>query len=167
MATAETLYTVRDASMDDALAIVELEKGIFPEGGTPGLWRMQAAIEHYAPGIKLAMLGDEIVGCVRGTMQPSHVNPERPDGSIVSLGVAEGHRRQGVGRLLLGEMVTEMQKDKPTGIDLYTRVSNLAMQGLAAEFNFAAEERVEDYYEQTAVPEDALYMVVRFGEAAD
>lgn len=161
-ANPEAHYTIRNATVGDVEKILTLEGGVFPEGGNTGYWRLKRDIELHAPSVKLAILEDEIVGCIRGAMHDSEIAPGRAYGDIVSLGIAEEHRRRGLGELLLGAMIAEMQPEDPTGIMLHTRVSNVAMQSLAARFNFAVEATIENYYDRTRIPEDAYCMILRF-----
>lgn len=155
-------YLIRNASLEDVDAILAMEDVVFPEGSNKGPRGLARDIQEHAPSVKLAMLGDVIVGSVRGDMYMSRLTPGRCYGDIASLSVAEDHRRRGLGGLLLQEMIAEMQTEDPTGILLHTRASNLPMQGLAARHGFEIEQTVEDYYIRTSIPEDAYLMVRRF-----
>lgn len=163
MSAPESPYTIRNASLEDVEAILTLENTIFPEDSNIGYRRLSRDIQNHAPSVKLAMLGDTIAGCVRGTMHPSQRVPDRLYGDISSIGVAAEHRRHGLGKLLLHEMIAEMRSEDPTGISLQTRVSNTAMQGLATQCGFTVEATLENYYGRTNTPEDAFQMVLRFG----
>jgi len=163
MSDPELPYTVRNATPDDVEAIITLERTIFPEDSSIGYRSLSRAIQNHAPSVKLAMLGDTIAGCVRGSMYPSRAVPDRMYGDIASIGVAEEHRRHGLGKLLLHEMIEEMRGEDPTGISLQTRVSNTPMQELATQFGFTTEATLENYYGRTSTPEDAYQMVLRFG----
>lgn len=162
ISTAESQYTTRNATLEDIDDILALDARLFPEGSYMGPRQLRNDIQEHAPSVKLAMYEDEIVGCVQGGLHASRLIPGRPYGDIMTIGVDEAHRRHGLGRLLLSEMIDEIKKESPTGIVLHTRVSNIAMQGLAQQFNFTTENQIEDYYIRTRVPEDAYQMVLRF-----
>lgn len=162
MKTSESPYTIRNANVKDIDAILALEQDVFPEGTNIGYQGLRRDISEHAPSVKLAVSEDELVGCVRGSLYPSRLTPGRCYGDITSLGISTEHRRQGLGKLLLQEMISEMQSEDPTGIMLHTRVSNMAMQGLATEQGFTIERTSENYYVRTQVPEDAYLMVLHF-----
>lgn len=160
----EAPYTTRNATLEDIDDILAIDERLFPEGSYIGPRQLRNDIQEHAPSVKLAIYEDEIVGCVHGALHASRLIPGRPYGDIMTIGVDEAHRRHGLGRLLLREMIDEMKKENPTGIVLHTRVSNIAMQGLAREYNFTTENQIKDYYIRTRVPEDAYQMVLRFEE---
>lgn len=162
MSTPESPYTIRNASLEDVDAILAMEDDAFPEKSNSGPRRLSRHIKRHAPSVKLAMHDDTIVGSIRGAMHPSRIAEDRCYGDIDSLSIAAEHRRRGLGGLLLQQMIAEMMPENPTGIVLHTRVSNIAMQGLAVKHGFTVEQTVEDYYIRTSIPEDALQMVLRF-----
>ena len=165
MSTPESPYTIRNASLEDVDAILRMEDAAFPEGSNIGPRGLARDITEHAPSVKLAIADDMIMGSVRGAMHPSRLVADRCYGDIASLSIAPEHRRRGLGGLLLKEMIAEMLPENPTGVLLHTRVSNKAMQGLAANHGFTIEQRIEDYYIRTSIPEDAFLMVRRFDDS--
>ena len=162
MTTPEIPYTIRNANLEDVDAILLMEDAAFPEGSNTGPRHLSRDIQEHAPSVKLAILDDEIVGSVRGALHASRIAEGRCYGDIASLSVAPDHRRHGLGGLLLQEMIAEMMPENPTGIILHTRVSNVAMQGLAKKHGFVVEQTRDNYYCRTSLPEDAYMMIRRF-----
>lgn len=148
----------RFAMVTDVKAILKFEASEFTESDT-GPWRLARYIEAVPEGTEILEINSELVGCIRGSMQSSKIAPDRPYGQIDSLAVAPEYRGRGLGELLLGRMVASMLAENPTGICLYTRASNVAMQGLAGKFGFKTEDTVEDYYSRPK--ENAFFMVHR------
>ncbi|HZM63597.1 MAG TPA: GNAT family N-acetyltransferase [Candidatus Saccharimonadales bacterium] len=147
----------RFAQLEDADAITQLELATFGDG--PGHWRLQSHIKRVPMGTEVLYLDEQLVGCIRGNMYPSKIAEHRPYGEISSLAIATDYRGRGLGELLLGRMIYSMSEEDPTGICLYTRKSNIAMQGLSAKFGFTVEETIPDYYADPT--EDAFFMVDR------
>lgn len=165
MTTPESPYTIRNASLEDVDAILLMEDTAFPEGSNTGPRHLSRDIQEHAPSVKLAILDGEIVGSVRGALHASRIAEGRCYGDIASLSVAADQRRRGLGGLLLQEMIAEMMPENPTGIMLHTRVSNVAMQGLAKKHGFAIDRTVENYYCRTSMPEDAYMMIRRLTDS--
>ena len=154
----------RYAEPGDVDKLVDFDRAVFPEGGTAiGYRYLSRHIANNATGIEIVEMDDEIAVCIIGDSYPSNVEPGRWYGDIASIGVAEQYRGRGLGELLLKRMTTNMLAEKPTGICLHTRVSNLGMQALARKLGYATESRARDYYAGSAVPEDAFFMVYRTG----
>jgi ribosomal protein S18 acetylase RimI-like enzyme len=156
----------RYATLEDFEALREFESTVFPEGGGLGYWRLQSQLKDNQQANMILEIDGRIVAHVRGDMFPSNISPNRPYGDITSLGVAEEYRGRGLGELMLGLMIDSMLPENPTGIMLHTRISNVAMQGLAAKFGFVTEQTEPDYYDHTKTPEDAYMMVYRIDAPA-
>ena len=83
---------------------------------------------------------------------------------VNNIGVRHGHRRKGVGGVLLGAALREASRRGASTALLEVRASNLSAQALYARFGFAVAGRRKNYYREP--PEDALVMTMRLGAGA-
>ena len=83
---------------------------------------------------------------------------------VNNIGVRHGHRRRGVGGLLLGAALAAASGHGAREAILEVRASNLDAQALYARFGFKVVGRRKNYYRDP--PEDALVMTRRLGAGA-
>lgn len=101
--------------------------------------------------------GPSVIGFVaaRCNLDEVHVN---------NIGVRHGHRRRGVGGILLGAALAAAAGRGAREAILEVRASNLAAQALYARFGFKVVGRRKNYYRDP--PEDALVMTRGLGAGA-
>jgi ribosomal-protein-alanine N-acetyltransferase len=141
---------IRNMQESDILAIMEIEHSSFT---TP--WSdISFLSELYKKnGIsKVALFDGRLIGyvCVNYVLHESH---------ILNLAVHQEFRRQGVGTILMNEILKELKKKGCVFIYLEVRISNTAAQQFYERFGFTAESRRKKYYAHP--DEDALLMVGR------
>ena len=78
------------------------------------------------------------------------------DAEVIRIAVSEKARRQGIGRMLLAEMIAHAKACGAAGIFLEVRSGNTAEAGLYREAGFTEEGIRKGYYHDP--PEDALIM---------
>ena len=78
------------------------------------------------------------------------------DAEVIRIAVSEASRRQGIGRMLLAEMIAHAKACGAAGIFLEVRSGNTAAVGLYREAGFTEEGIRKGYYHDP--PEDALIM---------
>jgi ribosomal protein S18 acetylase RimI-like enzyme len=106
-------YTVRQASEDDLLAIVRLHHehaglGTPPDHPSPqqrSTWQRMLATGTLT--VYVAESAGEVVGYVCMSVVPNLINDCRPTAFIEPVLVAASHRRQGVGRLMLTQLLDD------------------------------------------------------------
>ncbi|HSX33616.1 MAG TPA: GNAT family N-acetyltransferase [Candidatus Saccharimonadales bacterium] len=156
----------RNATLEDVEAIAALDRTIFASyGPTMGRWRIADAIRQNPAGMQVLELDGNLAGTIYGQLIESPNFEGRAYGEVTSIGIAEEYRGRGIGELLFGRMVQAMLDEQEvgtviTGISLYTRAGNLAMQQLAEKYDFTVEQTVPSFYEFFDPPEDAYLMVL-------
>ncbi len=145
-----TELSIREMQEDDIPAIMEIERSSFT---TP--WsEISFLSEIYKKnGIsKVALLEGNLIGyvCVNYVLHESH---------LLNLAVHQDFRKQGVGTILMNEILRELKKRGCVFVYLEVRVSNTAAQAFYERFGFRAESRRKKYYAHPN--EDALLMMGR------
>jgi len=82
------------------------------------------------------------------------------EGYITNIAVAQEHRRQGVGTLMIEEIIAIAREKNLAFLTLEVRPSNVTAKALYSRFGFALEGVRKRYYENPI--EDALIMTRRF-----
>jgi len=141
---------IREMQEDDIPAIMEIERSSFT---TP--WsEISFLSEIYKKnGIsKVALFEGKLIGyvCVNYVLHESH---------LLNLAVHQDFRKQGVGTILMNEVLSELKKRGCVFVYLEVRVSNTAAQAFYERFGFRAESRRKKYYAHPN--EDALLMLGR------
>jgi len=153
-------YPPRYATEADLDAIHAFDRAVFDhDAAGRSSWRYRLG---YAPdATEVWEVGSEIIACWSAELQPSRLHANRAYGYINSFGVAEAYRGRGIGTWFFERCIEKIfeQEDDLTGICLDTRVSNVAMQGLAAKFGFVISQRVQDFYIHGSL-EDAYEMAL-------
>ena len=141
---------IREMQEDDIPAIMDIERSSFT---TP--WsEISFLSEIYKKnGIsKVARFAGKLIGyiCVNYVLHESH---------LLNLAVHQDFRKQGVGTLLMNEILRELKKRGCVFVYLEVRVSNTAAQAFYERFGFTSESRRKKYYAHPN--EDALLMIGR------
>lgn len=132
---------------DDTDLVTALEAEVFAEDPwTPGMVaeELSAPMRHYVA----AERDGQVLGYGGITLGP--------DADIMTIGVREGERGAGVGRLLLGGLLTAARTAGSRRVFLEVRASNGAAQGLYAAAGFRPIGRVRHYFRNPR--EDAVTM---------
>jgi [ribosomal protein S18]-alanine N-acetyltransferase len=134
--------TLRPMHRDDVGACLALEKVLYPMDA----WSLGQFIEELVgvPATRHYVViaeGDDIVGYA-GLMCPF----VGADGDIQTLSVSPAHQGQGLGQLLLDDLVAEAIKRQAPSLFLEVRVDNEAALGLYQKNGFEITGRRRNYY---------------------
>lgn len=148
---------IREVLPADAGSVAGLESTIFGADA----WDVEiiaACIDH--PGFRFLgayLDGGEIVGhcCLAWTGAGCE---------IVAVGVLPARRRDGVGRLMMSEMVRRGRESGAACMSLNVRTDNVAAISLYRSFGLEIVETVPDYYE---VGEPSYRMAMPLRDASD
>ncbi len=138
----------RLARGEDIPALAALERACFPEGAD------EAMLERFLSDGRHRFLLAEEDGTLLGYAWYEFVLDE---GYVGNVAVAAEHRRQGVGRALVADMLSDAASLGLAFLTLEVRESNLPAQSLYRALGFLAVGRRKRYYEDNG--EDALIMV--------
>lgn len=139
--------SLRDARADDVPAVAALERRTFSDPWTEASFRALVG----APQARFRVAVQD--GAVIGYSVAWHIGDEA---ELANLAVAPEARRQGIGALLLDDLLAVA--DRPPGQTVYLEVreSNAAAQALYRSRGFEAAGRRKQYYSRPT--EDALVM---------
>jgi ribosomal-protein-alanine N-acetyltransferase len=142
--------TIREMQENDIPAIMGIERNSFT---TP--WsEISFLSEIYKKnGIsKVAFFAEKLIGyiCVNYVLHEAH---------LLNLAVHQDFRRQGIGTILMNDILGELKKKGAVFIYLEVRVSNTVAQAFYKRLGLAAESRRKKYYAHP--DEDALLMMGR------
>ena len=126
--------------MDDFEALFALDQSCFE----PDISYSRAELRGFLrlPTLEgaVAEADSAIAGFVIGYRAPGNV------GHIVTLDVAEGHRRSGVGRALLEEAMARLARKHVRRYRLEVDAANAPAIAFYASFGFRESRRLPDYY---------------------
>lgn len=133
---------LRRAAVSDLAAIMALENTVFPEDAwTAATMRAELADRHGYYLVAEALDGSGLVGYA-GLRAPRGV--EQAD--VQTIAVAEGVRRQGLGRALIGALLAEARDRGATEVFLEVRADNPGAQALYASLGFEGIAVRRGYY---------------------
>jgi [ribosomal protein S18]-alanine N-acetyltransferase len=141
---------IREMQEDDIPAIMEIERSSFT---TP--WsEISFLSEIYKKnGIsKVVYVEGKLIGyiCANHVLHESH---------LLNLAVHQDFRKQGVGTILMNEILGGLKKKGCVFVYLEVRASNTGAQAFYGRFGFKAENRRKKYYAHPN--EDAILMMGR------
>lgn len=161
------MIRVRQARPSDAPSLVELAESVGREDGRwilgTGPWRSVGDERRYLRTIErhpdAAVLVAEDEGRIVGRLSLSR-DPHPASRHVADLGlmVAEGHRRQGVGTMLLEQAVTWAQSSAIAKLELHVFPWNEPALGLYEAFGFVREGYRKEHYERGGELVDAILM---------
>ena len=133
----------RRASRDDLPAIDLINRKVLPEN-----YPMSTYIEIFEYENSCIFVADEygitvgyIIGAIKGD------NKQRAYGEIISIGILENYRRQGLGQKLISKMETDMKRIFKIGYcELHVRKSNKAAIQFYNKLGFFRTKKVKNYY---------------------
>jgi RimJ/RimL family protein N-acetyltransferase len=161
------MTAVRRATPSDAGSLVELAENVGREGGRwilgTGPWRSIADERRYLrtidkhPDAAVYVAEDE--GVIVGRLSLSR-DPHPASRHVADLGlmVAESHRRQGVGTLLLDQAVTWARGSGVGKLELHVFPWNEPALALYTSFGFEREGYRRRHYERGGELVDAILM---------
>ena len=82
------------------------------------------------------------------------------EGHLINMAVAEAHRKQGLGRALIEQILTKSREDQIKRLILEVRISNHPAISLYEKMGFEVIAKRKKYYENNN--EDALVMAKKF-----
>jgi ribosomal-protein-alanine N-acetyltransferase len=128
---------IREANLADIDRIAEIEDASFPDPYPRGLLKAF----FYMPGAYMVATDcGTIVGYTIGIIR------HRTLGHLVSVAVAPGSRRAGVGRALIGETLARLADAGAKRFMLEVRESNAPALGLYKRMGFSEARKIEKYY---------------------
>ncbi len=143
--------TVREARGEDIPALAALERACFPEGAD------EAQMERlFSDGRHRFLLAEED-GALLGYAWYEFVLDE---GYVGNVAVAAEHRRRGVGRALVADMLSDAASLGLAFLTLEVREGNLPARRLYGRAGFRVAGRRKNYYERPR--EDAVLMTAAF-----
>jgi ribosomal-protein-alanine N-acetyltransferase len=134
----------------DVAAVVAIEREIFPEPWSAGLYLSELA-RRASRQYWVATSGGAVVGYAGCMLIVG-------EGHVTTLGVDRAWQGRRIGAALLWRLVAEARAAGATAMTLEVRASNLAAQRLYAWFGFAPVGIRKDYYAHSR--EDGLVMWV-------
>lgn len=144
------MLSLREATIDDAEAIYELDKACF---SVP--WSLESITAEFAPdhqGQRLYVLA-ELDGNIIGYAGAWLVLDE---GQITNIAIHPDYRRQGYGAMLTKKLVRLLSEAEMNEIFLEVRLSNLGALALYRRLGFTVKGIRKNYY--TDPLEDAYIM---------
>ena len=161
------MTAVRRATPSDAHALVELAESVGSEDGRwilgTGPWRSVADERRYLRTIErhpdAAVFVAEDEGRIVGRLSLSR-DPHPASRHVADLGlmVAESHRRQGVGTMLLEQAVVWARASEISKLELHVFPWNEPALGLYETFGFEREGYRKRHYERGGALVDAILM---------
>ena len=158
--------------MSAALEVARVRLGARPDAATvDALHALERAVE--ARPWSRAMLVDELAAAGRAWIVAGPADAPiafagsarlGDDVHVLRLTVAEPHRRRGIGRALLGDLVAVARSEGAASVTLEVRAGNTAALALYRATGFVERGRREGYY---ADGEDALLLTLDLGSVAD
>ena len=147
-------YRIAPAREELIPQIAALERECFSLPWTEAMLRAQLAPETH-----LFLAAETAAGEVLGYVGLLFVLDE---GYISNVAVAPEHRRRGIARALLRELVHRAEEQKLAFLTLEVRARNAAAIALYASLGFEPVGRRKNYYEKPT--EDAVLMTLWLGE---
>lgn len=132
---------VRHFSLDDLKQILEIEKGSFPKAP----WSDAALLEWYTyepEGFLVAEKEERVVGYIICSRS----------GYVVSIAVRKEERKEGIGKLLINEVINNL---KITHLNLHCRIGNESSIKFFEILGFRKSKIIKNHYEDE---EDAVEM---------
>ncbi len=138
---------IKEADEEQALDIVALGEKIFNNSWNEQM--VNTSIYGSYDEVLVAMEGDTLIGYIIYTA-PSE------DCELLRIAVEEKHRRNGIGQLLIREMIRRCGEKSGENIFLEVRESNDTAMALYEKIGFREISRRKDYYREPK--EDAVIM---------
>lgn len=148
------MIRVTDARLSHIDEIEEIEKQCF---SVP--WTQHMLVGQLSDDMHIFLAAEDDDGKAVGYVGLMYVLDE---GYISNVAVSPGRRRQGIGDMLIRELILRAREKKLSFVTLEVRESNLAAQTLYKKHAFTEVGRRRKYYERPT--EDAILMTRFLGE---
>jgi ribosomal-protein-alanine acetyltransferase len=146
-----TDLTVQEMTLDDLHTCWELDQRCFPDGESYEMETFRHLLTNpEAVTRKVELFDGTMIGFVVGVMEPGGV------GHVISLGVAPGWRRQGIGRMLMESIERGFTEQGASTCRLEVRADNYPAQQLYRKMGYSVTQELYYYYSNG---DDALVMV--------
>lgn len=121
---------IRQASLSDLDAIVQIECDCFPKAEAAGAKSLESRLKAFPSSFLVAEVNGEIIGFINGCVtneqticdemfsNPSYHNPNGKYQAIFGLDVKASYRRQGVGGGLMHALADVARRENRTGMIL-------------------------------------------------
>jgi ribosomal-protein-alanine N-acetyltransferase len=153
-------YRLRRMELPDAPAVLEIDKASFPTPMPPQMLERELSnpdLASYQVLTQQTNGNEEILGYAGFWLMAGEVH-------IVTIAVKPARRREGLGEMLLLNLLLLACQLAPELITLEVRQSNIAAQALYDKFRFAVVGERRRYYPDTG--EDAVLMTVYLTDQA-
>ncbi|HXM97691.1 MAG TPA: N-acetyltransferase [Candidatus Dormibacteraeota bacterium] len=131
--------TVREYEARDFLTLYRLDQSCFPPGVAYSRTMLRYFLNQPGADCLVAEDGGHIVGFILAEQNP-------PLAHIITLDVAEGHRKKGLGTILVLEMEKHFHYQKVRTVLLETSVENSAGIAFWERHGYRTEARLQRYY---------------------
>ncbi|ABO09568.1 ribosomal protein S18-alanine N-acetyltransferase [Pyrobaculum calidifontis] len=154
----KTEYVIREVTMRDLNAVIEINRKVLPENYPP--WFFVEHIEQYPKAFIVAEVGGKVVGYVMSRVEFgwSYIAKGKTakKGHIVSVGVLPEARRLGIATAMMLRALKALKNYyDTTEVYLEVRVSNTPAISLYEKLGFRVVGRIPRYYSDG---EDAYIM---------
>jgi len=143
----QVLAAIQAMALEDIDQVVEIERQSFPTSWHPDTYRNE--VSNPRACYLVAKDGNLVIGFAGMWVAADEAH-------ITTVAVRPEHRRAGIAKRLIVELIRQAIGRKATRITLEVRESNLAAQRLYEGFGFTAVAILSGYYRDTG--EDALVM---------
>jgi ribosomal-protein-alanine N-acetyltransferase len=131
---------LRDVRKEDFEALHALDQACFEPHISYSRNELRSFLSLPTLEAVVAEIGEEIVGFVVSYRAPGNV------GHVITLDVAAGHRRSGVGRALMAEVMDRLARCRVTRFRLEVDAGNAPAIAFYERFGFREARRLRDYY---------------------
>ncbi|MCP8316276.1 MAG: ribosomal protein S18-alanine N-acetyltransferase [archaeon] len=108
-------------------------------------------------GFLIAEINDKVVGYIVGNMIISEEG--RKEGHILDIAVDPAHRKQGVGKILIGHILEIFKKRGAEKVRLEVKLNNIEARRFYSKLGFVETQIARHYYRMGGHTEDAVFMV--------
>lgn len=144
--------TVRLMTTEDLDRVAALERDIFSDAWSRD--SLSSSLDGKCYLLKVAECGEEIVGYYI-------IMAAADEAEILRIAVDGGHRREGIGRLLMTDAITEAGKMSCNSIFLEVRSKNVPALTMYESFGFERTGIRKEYY---AAPVDDAVLMARVAD---
>lgn len=133
------VFVIRKFQLDDMFSVIKLASETLTEQYSPILFSY--FYEVFPEGFLVVENHGEILGFIIG------VKTTPMNGRILMIGVAENHRRQGLGSALIKQLLKEFIAHNISQVELEVETSNTAAISFYQKHHFKIVETVKQFYQ--------------------
>ncbi len=131
--------TLRDYQPQDFAAVFRLDQSCFPAGIAYSKTTLKYFLSLASADCVVALEGDRVIGFILTEENP-------PLAHVITLDIAEAHRRTGIGRLLLAEIERDLSLRGVRTVLLETAMENEAAVAFWQRHGYRIEAVLKRYY---------------------